>query len=298
MFQRAFRLPKQLGTIWRHPLNRGHEITAIRRWAQWQLASRLAPGPILIPFVENTRLVAHPGETGITGNIYYGLAEYEDMAFTLHLLRSGDQFTDVGANAGTYTILASGVAGAFTDAFEPIPATAARLRYNVIMNKLGNLVRVHQVGVGSCSGPLRFAVTEDTVNHVASGDESADEFPVETLDRMLLGKRPTLIKIDVEGFEPEVLAGAKEVLLSESLLALIVEINSSYERYRFSVDDVIGPLSVAGFKPHAYEPKSRVLAELSGPNPSAGNTIFVRDKVFVMERLSTARPVIVSHTVL
>jgi FkbM family methyltransferase len=270
----------------------------VGRWARWQVASRLAPGPILVPFVGNTRLVAHPGETGITGNIYYGLAEYEDMAFTLHLLRSGDQFIDVGANAGTYTVLASGVAGAFTDAFEPIPSTAARLEYNVIVNALGNLVTVHRVGIGSCPGALRFAVAEDTVNHVASEDEAAEEFPVETLDRMLSHKAPTLIKIDVEGFEPEVLAGAKDVLKSKSLLALIVEINSSYRRYGFSLKDVIEPLSNAGFEPCSYDPNSRLLTGLSAPDTNSANTIFVRDRRAVEERLTTAPPMVVCHKVL
>ena len=268
------------------------------RWARWQVASRLAPGPILVPFVGNTRLVAHPGETGITGNIYYGLAEYEDMAFTLHLLRPGDQFIDVGANVGTYTVLASGVAGAFTDAFEPIPATAARLEYNVVVNGLGRLVTVHRVGVGSCPGVLRFSVTEDTVNHVASEDEPAEEFPVETLDRMLLHNAPTLIKIDVEGFEPEVLAGASDLLKSKSLLALIVEINSSYRRYGFSLEDLIKPVSNAGFEPCSYDPNSRLLTGLSTPDKNSGNTIFVRDRRAAEERLTTAPRVVVYHRVL
>jgi FkbM family methyltransferase len=298
MFQQVLRLPKQLGTIWRHPLNRGHAVAAIGRWARWQVASRLAPGPILVPFVGKTRLVACPGETGITGNIYFGLAEYEDMAFTLHVLRPGDQFIDVGANAGVYTVLASGVAGAFTDAFEPIPATADRLENNVVVNGLGNLVTIHRVGIGSCPGALRFAVLEDTVNHVASQDEVAEEFPVETLDRMLLCKAPTLIKIDVEGFEPAVLAGAAEVLKSKSLLALIVEINSSYQRYGFSVEDVIRPLSDAGFAPCSYDPNSRLLVELSIPDSDSANTIFVRNRRSVEERLKTAPRVFVCHRVL
>jgi FkbM family methyltransferase len=296
MLQQVLRLPKQLGTIWRHPLNRGCEVAAIGRWARWQVASRLAPGPILVPFVGKTWLLARPGEAGITANIYYGLAEYEDMAFTFHLLRPGDHFIDVGANAGAYTILASGVAGAFTEAFEPIPATADRLEYNVVINTLGHLVTVHRVGIGSCPGVLRFAVAEDTVNHVATEDEVAEELPVETLDRMLSRNAPTLIKIDVEGFEPEVLAGAAEVLRSKSLLAVIVEINGSYERYGFSVDDVSGPLSDAGFEPCAYDPTARSLARSSVDNSNSANTIFVRDRQSVEERLETAPRMLVGQS--
>lgn len=46
--------------------------------------------------------------TGATGNWYCGLQEYEDMSFVLHALRPGDLFVDVGANIGSYSILAAG----------------------------------------------------------------------------------------------------------------------------------------------------------------------------------------------
>ncbi len=58
--------------------------------------------------------------TGATGNIYAGLHEFDDMAFFLHLLRPEDMFADVGSNIGSYTILASGVVGAKSVAFEPV----------------------------------------------------------------------------------------------------------------------------------------------------------------------------------
>jgi hypothetical protein len=43
----------------------------------------------------------------MSGNIYAGLHEFGDMAFVLHFLRAGDLFADVGANIGSYTVLAS-----------------------------------------------------------------------------------------------------------------------------------------------------------------------------------------------
>jgi hypothetical protein len=50
---------------------------------------------------------ATSGMTGATGNLYVGLHEFEEMAFLLHFLRPGDLFADVGANVGSYTILAA-----------------------------------------------------------------------------------------------------------------------------------------------------------------------------------------------
>lgn len=113
--------------VWNHPLNAGGRLQALGRVVRWQLASRLMEGPIAIPFVEGTSLFAMRGMTGATGNWYCGLHEVRDMAFVLHLLRSGDHFLDVGANVGSYAILACGAAGARVTAVEPIPETFAHL---------------------------------------------------------------------------------------------------------------------------------------------------------------------------
>ena len=80
--------------------------------------------------------------TGVTGNIYAGLHEFADMAFVLHFLRAGDLFADVGANVGSYTILASGVVGCRTVAFEPDPVTAAALERNINLNKIAERVEL------------------------------------------------------------------------------------------------------------------------------------------------------------
>jgi tRNA G37 N-methylase Trm5 len=55
------------------------------------------------------------------------LGEFEEMAFVMHFLRSGELFVDVRANVGAFTVLAAGVAGAEVRAFEPNPGN---LRYS------------------------------------------------------------------------------------------------------------------------------------------------------------------------
>ena len=52
--------------------------------------------------------------TGATQNIYCGLQEFEEMAFLLHFLRKDDLPLDIGANIGSYTILAASSVGART----------------------------------------------------------------------------------------------------------------------------------------------------------------------------------------
>ena len=71
--------------IFSHQLTRSNKISTFYRWFLWQLASRISPGALAVPFIENTRLLAISGMAGATGNIYCGLHECDDMGFLLHL---------------------------------------------------------------------------------------------------------------------------------------------------------------------------------------------------------------------
>ena len=104
----------------KHPLASRNRSLAIANWLRWQISSSILKMPVIFPWIGQSKLVSERGMTGATGNIYAGLHEFVDMAFCLHLLRSGDLFVDVGANIGSYTVLASKVAGANSVTLEPI----------------------------------------------------------------------------------------------------------------------------------------------------------------------------------
>src|SRR5262249_8696404 len=101
-----------------HPLAHNKRIETLYRIAHSQINNPLQ-SEIIFPWIANQKLVVQRGMMGATGNIYVGLIEFTDMMFLLHFLRRGDLFFDIGANVGTYTVLASGVCGAKTWAFEP-----------------------------------------------------------------------------------------------------------------------------------------------------------------------------------
>ena len=141
--------------IARHPLTRRHRAAAFLRFIRFQLRARLNE-EVIVPWIEGTGLIVRRGMTGATGNVYAGLHDYSEMAFLLHFLRPNDLFYDVGANVGSYTVLASGVCRARTLAFEPDPEAAAALRRNVEFNGLADLVSVRDFAVGSSEGVAGF----------------------------------------------------------------------------------------------------------------------------------------------
>lgn len=211
-----------------HPLNRERKIESFLRFARWQLGSRLMPGAIVFDWVGGAKFLVETGETGLTGNIYTGLHEFSDMGFLLHFLREQDLFVDVGANVGSYTILACSCVGARGVAFEPVPITYDKLLKNVRLNFLDNNVKCVNNGLGSEEGVIEFTSDVDTMNHVLAPGEICGKkvsIDVTTLDLALSGDCPSLLKIDVEGYETPVIEGAQETLKNKLLNAVIMELN-------------------------------------------------------------------------
>ena len=138
------------------PLNRAHKLAALVRYFRWQFGSRLVPGDVLVPFVDKTYLRVCPGMTGATLNIYAGLHEFEDMAFLLHLLRKNDLFVDVGANIGSYTILAGGAVGARCISVEPVKSTFEKLEDNINLNRLSVNAQALNIGIDNKKSVLKF----------------------------------------------------------------------------------------------------------------------------------------------
>lgn len=280
-------LSQLLSFVWNHPLNSTDRIAALGRVARWQMACRLMSGPIALPFVEGTSLFAARGMTGATGNWYCGLHEFRDMAFVLHTLRGGEQFLDVGANVGSYTVLAAGAVRARVTSVEPVPMTFAHLQRNVALNGLSASVNAWQGGLSDCPGTLRFTTGFDTVNHVLCDGEHAPavEVAVRTLDDLVGDNIPLLMKIDVEGYERPVLSGAARTLSDPRLLAVVLETNGSSAHYGVCDDQLSTIMNSYGFSPHSYRPFERCLCD---PSDLDGNTIFVRDRDAVERRLRGA----------
>ncbi|MBD2187092.1 FkbM family methyltransferase [Pseudanabaena mucicola] len=263
-----------------HPLSSQNLPTALSRWLKWQIGSRILNFPVVIAFVGDSQLVVERGMTGATGNIYAGLHEFADMAFCLHLLRPDDLFVDVGANIGSYTIIASKVVRANSLALEPVPETFKRLQRNINLNDIASLVDARCCAAGLTHGSLMFSDSLDTMNKVVNKEYSGSsiEVPVKSLDSMLDNLQPTLIKIDVEGFEPTVIAGAVKTLLRDSLLAILIETVTP---------EIRETLQKSGFKEFRYDPFKRELLD-SEELYLGNNYLWIRNPTRILDRCKSA----------
>jgi FkbM family methyltransferase len=282
-----------LKIILNHPLNADMRTRALKRWLYWQIGSRLVTGPVIIDFVNDSRLAVRTGMTGATQNIYCGLQEFEEMGFLLHYLSKDDLFVDIGANVGTYTVLSSACIGARTIAVEPIPSSFRALEENITINKIQDIVEPKNIGVGNKPGFIKFTTTLDTVNHVVEESDRSDNIvkcKVDTIDSILCNNLPNLIKVDIEGYELAVIEGAQRTLQNQSIEAIIIEINGNGMRYGYKDLDVYNKLIGYGFTATRYSPFERKLYPIYGNNKFSQNTLFVRSPSRATERCQKARP--------
>ena len=273
-----------------HPLTKSHPVESVSRFLRWQLGNKMIPFSIIYPFTKKSKLIIAKGMTGATGNLYFGLHEFEDMAFLLHFLRKDDFFLDAGANVGSYTVLASAHVGCKSISVEPVPSTFANLTNNVFINQIQERVKYLNIGLGKESSILKFTKSLDTVNHIAT-EEDIDtiEVPIKSVDEIIGINIPTLIKIDVEGYETEVLKGAINTLNNINLKAIIIELIGSGGSYGFDEKDIHDLFVSLNFIPYEYEPYLRKLKRVD--TFGLYNTIYVRDIDFVESRIKTAEKV-------
>lgn len=263
----------------------------------WQIGIRVFGGQKTIAWVDDSKFRIGKGDTGLTGNLYTGLMEWRDMLFILHALTPKMTFVDVGANLGAYSILASKVVGAKSIAFEPLPDTAKRLRGQLHLNQIEGLVSVMNCGVGSQNGVLAFTNSEDTRNRVSSNRDSSEltQVPVVALDSVIDCKGPMILKIDVEGYEYEVLKGAEELLSSGDVEAILMEVNCEGEYYGSSKEQIHELITSYGFIPVAYDPLKRKINKLPSFNSNNENTIYLTNPGDTEQRCIEA-PVRYIHT--
>ena len=137
--------------------------------------------------------------------------------FSSTFVKPDKVFLDIGAHVGTYTLKCAPNAQ-HTHAFECNPKVFCYLAANTALHQLETKVTVHSCALGSTAGTLPYLIRSEDgggngLKILNESDSKRQSIPVEvrTLDSFNL-ENIGCIKIDVEGFEKDVLIGARETL--------------------------------------------------------------------------------------
>ena len=194
----------------------------------------------------------------------------------------------IGSNHGNYTLISSCIVGCKTISVEPIQSTFSRLNMNLKLNNVENVI-LKQIGIAERDGKLMFSNDVGELNKVIHDidNESVEAVNVITLDKLLCKEmNVSMIKIDVEGFEKQVLLGGIKTLQKKQLDVIQIELNNSNNHYGYDENETISILKSYGFKPYQYIPSKNNLMKLVGKNTERRDTLFIRDIKRVKNRLN------------
>jgi FkbM family methyltransferase len=176
--------------------------------------------------------------------------------FALDIIRPGDTVVDVGANRGMFALIAQHAAGedGRVICFEPNPIPADILQQTIDSNGITN-VTLHRAGLSDANAELTLSIPrvnsgEGTFGHSAYTADAVYTMraPVLVGDDALHDIEPTLVKMDVEGFECRALHGLEKTLRRCGPIVITEVVPSHLERCNASVDALKALMNRLGYR--------------------------------------------------
>jgi FkbM family methyltransferase len=165
----------------------------------------------------------------------------EDENFFRRYLKPGNVVVDVGANIGSLTLVASSMVkeSGKVYAIEPHPQIYQYLCSNIQLNQRNN-IRSLNFAVGNMEGSIHFSnITTDDMNSILNNEDIGISVPIKTLDTILLNEPVIhLLKIDVEGYEKNVLMGAMKIIHKVQCI-YFESFETNFKKYNYSTTDVL-----------------------------------------------------------
>lgn len=235
----AFQLRRE---IWKHFQQRKQQVPLI---ANWHCGLRVQL------YLSND----------VSKQVYIaGCFEPNEFAFLDKILAPGMTFIDAGANDGLFTLFAAQRVGPTGQvwAFEPSEREFVRLQRNLQLNQLGN-VRALKMALSNQDGQAELKIADDEHSGQNTLGDFAYQIPVARHERVSTSRldnlahntelqRLDLIKLDVEGAELSVLAGASALLRKHRPL-LLMEVNDN----ALQLQGANGATIVEFLRAHDYE---------------------------------------------
>ena len=193
---------------------------------------------------------------------------------------------DVGANVGMYTVWAARTRGVRVYAFEPEAQNYALLNRNLVLNDLAERVMAYCLALSDAEGYSELHLSDLRAGGSCHSLGARVDFAhrpmrpaysqgcisarLDDLVSRRVVAEPHYLKIDVDGFEPKVIAGAAAVLRGTRLKSLLVEINQNLPDHMA----LVAQLNGAGYR-HNPDQVARVLRK-DGPFKGCAEYVFER----------------------
>ncbi len=216
--------------------------------------AKFKPSGIAEVFSGGHKIFINSRDTGIAPYLLMGKPFAPDeIALLEKILKPKMVFVDIGANIGYFSLIAAKLVGSGGKvfAFEPDSENFKLLEKNIKANNYKNITAV-QKAISDKTGKARLYLdSENLCGHSLTARKGNKFVEVETvvLDDFLRDEKIDVIKIDVEGFEPAVLEGMKNIIKNNKDIMIITEFYpNAIKRAGYSPEKYKNDLIDLGFK--------------------------------------------------
>lgn len=205
----------------------------------------------------------------------------------LDSLSENDVLYDIGANIGIYSVYAARVRGCRVFSFEPEASNYFVLNKNILINKIDDRCSSFSIAISnenslgylymsnmrigdanhSAGLPLRFDLSDMKYRF----KQGVSMMTLDNITKAYNLPRPTHIKIDVDGLEHLVIAGAVEAITDKTLKSILIELNTNLADHQ----DIITKLMRNGFT--YSEEQISLVTKKTGWNKGLAEFIFTRE---------------------
>ena len=225
----------------------------LRKFTNW-IIKKLLPKKIK---VDSLFLFLNPNDPVVSGALFFNVYEKNESKFIKSICFEGMRALDIGANIGYYSILISQYAGedGIVLAMEPHPESYSFLCKSVNNGNLNNVLPF-QLAASNIKQKLPLFISKDNLgdNRLYQNDQIREEIEVDCLTVDELVKKNQIetldfIKIDVQGYEPKVFKGMKNIIKNSDRLIILTEFwPKGIRRAGENPKDFLGNLRKMGFK--------------------------------------------------
>lgn len=231
--------------LFKAPYNKKHPAFALWRFLIWKSIKLLRLREVKYKFWGNKYLYLNYDSFQSMWLMYNYVVDWEEFNIISRYTKPNDHVADIGANMGFYSIWMSKFVSASgkIHSFEPDENNYSRLKKNIVVNNLQNIILPNNMAVSDLVGKLNFTTGLDGENHIAQQSlqetTQVDSLRLDTYAKQHQISHFTYVKIDVEGFECNVLKGAHQLLTNKQIQVIQLEINKTIKNSGASIDELL-----------------------------------------------------------
>jgi len=188
------------------------------------LIKKITKRPIVFKLFNKKKIYLFNDSSVSSFFTYCKIPDHHEILILREMVKENKEliFIDIGANIGSYSVLLADITQNII-AIEPHPQSNNRLKMNFKLNGIDEN-KIFQYAIGASNKEVYFTSfkSQSTINKV-SKNKSNLKVTQKNLDTILEFNKKYLLKIDVEGYELEVIKGMKDLLSKNCITGIIIE---------------------------------------------------------------------------